>query len=78
MTNLEVIGKLKYTQTHISFHGRWGLFQFPIKPQIDRKWLKKCYPKDKLNETTRRMFLIYFSMAQFNDTIKFSEAKPEY
>ena len=40
-----------------------SLFQFPIKPQIDRK--------DKLNKSTRRICLIYFSMAQFNDNIKF-------
>ena len=47
------------------------LFQFPIKPQIGRKWLEKCYATDILNKSTRRMCLIYFSMAQFNDDIKF-------
>ena len=53
------------------FHGHVILFQFPIKPLICRKWLEKCYPKDKLNKCTCRIYLIYFSMAQFNDNIKF-------
>ena len=53
------------------FHGRASLFQFPIKPQICRKWLEKCYPKDKFNKSTRWICLIYFSMAPFIDNIKF-------
>ena len=53
------------------FHGRVSLFQFPIKPQMCRQWLEKWYPKDKLNKSTRRVCLIYFSMAQFIDNIKF-------
>ena len=44
---------------------------FQIKPQIGRKWLGKCNPKDKLNKSTRMICLIYFNMAQFNDIIKF-------
>ena len=31
----------------------------------------KCYPTDKFNKSTRRICLIYFSMAPFNDNIKF-------
>ena len=53
------------------FNERVSLFQFPIKPQICRKWPKKYYPKDKLNKSTRCISLIYFSMAQFNDNIEF-------
>ena len=53
------------------FHGLVSLFQFPIKPQICRKWLEKYSPKDKLNKVTRTICLIYFIMAQFNDDIKF-------
>ena len=53
------------------FHWRVSLFQFPIKPQICLFWLEKCYPKDKLNKSTRIICLIYFSMAQFNDNMKF-------
>ena len=52
------------------FHGRVNLFQFPIKTQIYRKWLEKCYPEDKLNKNTRRTCLIYFIMAKFNRNIK--------
>ena len=48
-----------------------SLFQFPIKPQICLEWLEKCSPKDKLNKSTRMICLIYFSMAQFNDNMKF-------
>ena len=54
-----------------TFHGRVSLFQFPIKPIICRKWLEKCYPKGKLNKSTRWICLIYFSIPQFNDSIKF-------
>ena len=32
---------------------------------------RKCYPKDKFNKSTRRICLIYFSMAPFIDYIKF-------
>ena len=53
------------------FHGRVSLFQFPIKPQICRHRFEKYYSKDKLNKSTRRICLIYFSTAQFNDNIKF-------
>ena len=70
MPNFGVNGKLKYTHTRI-FHVRVSLLQFPIKPQICRKWREKCYTKDKLNKCTRRICLIYFSMAPFNDNIKF-------
>ena len=52
------------------FHARVGLFQFLIKPQICRKLLDKYYPKDKLNKSSCRICLIYFSMSQFNDNIK--------
>ena len=48
-----------------------SLFQFPIEPQIGCKWQEKCYPKDKFNKSTRRICLIYFSMAPFIDNIKF-------
>ena len=67
MTNVWVNGKLKYTHAH----GLVSLFQFPIKHQIRYKWRGKCYPKDKLKKSTHRICLIYFSMAQFNDNIKF-------
>ena len=56
--------------THI-FCGRVSLFQFPMKPQICRRRLKKYYPKDKLNKSTRMICLIYFSMAHFNDNTTF-------
>ena len=46
-------------------------FQCPIKPQICRQWLEKCYPKDKFNKSTRRICLIYFSMTPCIDNIKF-------
>ena len=52
-------------------HGRVSLFQFPIKPKICRKRLEKYYPKDKFNKSTHTICYIYFSMAQFNDNIKF-------
>ena len=52
-------------------HVRVSLFQFPIKLEICRKRLEKYYPKDKLNKSTHSICLIYFSMAQFNDNIKF-------
>ena len=32
---------------------------------------RKILPKDKLNKSTRRICVSYFSMAQFNDNIKF-------
>ena len=67
MTKFGVNGKLISGQ----FHGGVSLFQFPIKPQLGRKWLEKCYSKDKLNKSIRRMCLIYFIISQFNDNIKF-------
>ena len=53
------------------FNLRVSLFQFPIKPLICRKWLEKCYIKAKFNKSTRRICLIYSSMAPFIDNIKF-------
>ena len=50
---------------------RVWIFQFPIDPKIHHEWLEKCYPKDKFNKCTRRICLIYFSMAAFIDYIKF-------
>ena len=47
------------------------IFQFPIDPKIRHKYLEKYYPKDELNKSTSRIYLIYFSMAQFNDKLKF-------
>ena len=55
----------------LTFQGRVSLFQFPIKNQICRKRLEKYYPKEKLNKSARRLCLMCFSMAQFNDNIKF-------
>ena len=52
-------------------HGPVSLFQFPIKPQICLYWLEKCYPKDKFNKSTRRICLIYYSMAPFINNMKF-------
>ena len=43
------------------------IFQFPIDPKIGHKWLEKCYPKDNFYKNTRRICLIYFSLAQFNN-----------
>ena len=51
---------------------RVWIFQFPIGPKIHHKWLEKCYPKDKFNKSTRRICLIYSSMAPFIDYIKFA------
>ena len=53
------------------FHGCVSLFQFPIKPQICRWWLAKCYPKDKFNKSTPKICLIYFTISPFIDNIKF-------
>ena len=50
---------------------RVWIFQFPIGHKIHHKWLDKCYPEDKFNKSTRRICSIYFSMAPFNDYIKF-------
>ena len=47
------------------------IFQFPIDPKIHHKWLEKCCSKDKFNKRTRRICLIYFSMAPFIENIKF-------
>ena len=41
-------------------------------PQNYHKWLEKCCPRDKFNKSTRRICLIYFSMAPFIDYIKFT------
>ena len=50
---------------------RVWIFQFLIDSKIHHKWLEKCYPKDKFNKSTRRICLIYFSIAPFIDYIKF-------
>ena len=34
-------------------------------------FLEKCYPKDKFRKSSRRICLIYFGMAPFNDYVKF-------
>ena len=47
------------------------IFQFAIDPKIRHKYLKKCYPEDKFDKSTRRICSIYFSMAAFTDNIKF-------
>ena len=58
--------------THAYFMDVWVYISFQfIKPQNFRKWLEKCYPKDKSNKSTCRICLIYFIMAPFNDNIKF-------
>ena len=46
------------------------IFQFPIYPKTRHKWLEKYYPKDKFDKSTRRICLIYFSMAAFIDNMK--------
>ena len=48
------------------------IFQYPIDTKIRHKCLKNSYPKDKFDKSTRRICLIYFSMAAFTDNIKFS------
>ena len=53
---------MKYASVNISVSHR---------PQIHHKWLEKSYPKDNFNKSTRRICLIYFSMAAFIDNIKF-------
>ena len=35
------------------------------------KWLEKCYPKDKLDKSTRTICSSYFSMVAFIDNMKF-------
>ena len=47
------------------------IFQFPIDPKTRHKWLEKYYPKDKFDKSTRRIYLIYFSMAAFIDNMRF-------
>ena len=54
-----------------TFQGSVRLFQFPIKNQICCKRLEKYYPEEKLNKSARRLCLMCFSIAQFNDNIKF-------
>ena len=69
ITNFWVNGKRKYTHMHIS----WSCEFISVFHQAPNFSLmaRKCYPKDKLNESTRMMCLIYYSMTQFNDNIKF-------
>ena len=67
-----ILGSMENWNIHTRmFHGCLSLFPIPIKPQIRRKWLEKCYPEHKLNKNTNRICLIYVSIAQFNDNIKF-------
>ena len=67
MTNFGVDGKLKYTRTHI-----WLTCEF-ISVTHEATNLSPMARKmlHKLNRSARMICLIYFSMIQFNDSIKF-------
>ena len=45
-------------------------FRFPINPQIRKKWVEKCYRKDKFDPSTRRICSNHFSPEQFDDIVK--------
>ena len=47
------------------------LFQFSINSHILCGWVEKFYSKDKFNKSTHSICLIYFSLATFDNEIRF-------
>ena len=45
-------------------------FRLTINPKIRKKWVEKCYRKDKFDPSTRRICSNHFSPEQFDDIVK--------